>query len=131
MEVVRFSETLVHIRTTRHYIPEDGNIHNYHSEILKSFKPFLSLLQNLISLASTECKKLNSILCAKIFRCSFFGGIVTYFSTYSIFFTHVHSQNYEYKINWNKDLHVYRKRICEYAGTCGQQNLNVWECHHA
>jgi hypothetical protein len=25
----RFSETSVHIRTTRHYFPEDGSIHNY------------------------------------------------------------------------------------------------------
>jgi hypothetical protein len=29
MEVISSSETSVHIRTTRRYIPEDGNIHNY------------------------------------------------------------------------------------------------------
>jgi hypothetical protein len=33
-----FSETSVHIRTTRRYIPEDGNIHCYRCENLKSYK---------------------------------------------------------------------------------------------
>jgi hypothetical protein len=32
----RSSETSVHIRTTRRYIPEDGNFYNYRSENLKS-----------------------------------------------------------------------------------------------
>jgi hypothetical protein len=27
----------VHLRTTWHYIPEDGNIHKYYCEILKSY----------------------------------------------------------------------------------------------
>jgi hypothetical protein len=31
------SETSVHIRTTRCYIPEDGNIHNYRCENLGSY----------------------------------------------------------------------------------------------
>jgi hypothetical protein len=31
------SETSVHIRTTRRYIHENGNIHNYRSESLKSY----------------------------------------------------------------------------------------------
>jgi hypothetical protein len=31
-----FSETSVHIRATQLYIPEDGNIHNYRCESLKS-----------------------------------------------------------------------------------------------
>jgi hypothetical protein len=34
---MRPSETSVHIRTTRRYIPEDGNIHNYRCENLKSY----------------------------------------------------------------------------------------------
>jgi hypothetical protein len=40
MEVLSFSETSVHIWTTRRYIPEDGNIHNYRSENLK-FRHYL------------------------------------------------------------------------------------------
>jgi hypothetical protein len=36
MEVIRSSETSVHIRITRRYIPENGNIHNYFYENLKS-----------------------------------------------------------------------------------------------
>jgi hypothetical protein len=36
MEVIRSSETSVHIQTTRRYIPEDDNFHNYHHENLKS-----------------------------------------------------------------------------------------------
>jgi hypothetical protein len=36
MEVIRFSETLFHILTTRRHIPEDGNIHNYRCENFKS-----------------------------------------------------------------------------------------------
>jgi hypothetical protein len=31
------SETLVHIWTTQLFIPEDGNIHNYQCENIKSF----------------------------------------------------------------------------------------------
>jgi hypothetical protein len=30
-------ETLVHIRTTRRYIPEDGDIHNHSCQDLKSY----------------------------------------------------------------------------------------------
>jgi hypothetical protein len=30
MEVIHYSEMSVHIWNTRRYIPEDGNIHNYH-----------------------------------------------------------------------------------------------------
>jgi hypothetical protein len=37
MEVIIFSEISVHIRTTRRYIPEDGNIHNHRCENLKSY----------------------------------------------------------------------------------------------
>jgi hypothetical protein len=37
MEVIRTSETFVHIQTTRPYIPEDGNIHNCRCENLKSY----------------------------------------------------------------------------------------------
>jgi hypothetical protein len=36
------SETSVHIRTTRHYIPDDGNIHNYRCENLKSYDFLMS-----------------------------------------------------------------------------------------
>jgi hypothetical protein len=36
MDVIRSSETSVHIRTTRCYIPEDGDIRNYRRENLKS-----------------------------------------------------------------------------------------------
>jgi hypothetical protein len=35
-EAIHSSETLVHIRTARHYISEDGNIHNYRCENLKT-----------------------------------------------------------------------------------------------
>jgi hypothetical protein len=35
--VVCSSETLVHIRTTWRFIPEDCNIHNYRCENLKSY----------------------------------------------------------------------------------------------
>jgi hypothetical protein len=37
MEVIRFSETSIHIWTTRRYIPEDSSIHNYRCENHKSF----------------------------------------------------------------------------------------------
>jgi hypothetical protein len=37
MEVIPSSETSIHIQTTRQYIPEDGNIHNYGCENLKSY----------------------------------------------------------------------------------------------
>jgi hypothetical protein len=37
MEAVRFSETSVHMRTTRRYIPEDGNFHNHRFENLKLY----------------------------------------------------------------------------------------------
>jgi hypothetical protein len=37
MEAKRSSEISVHIRTTRSYIPEDGNIHDYCHENLKSY----------------------------------------------------------------------------------------------
>jgi hypothetical protein len=40
MEVISSSETSVNIRTTRHYIQEDGNIHNYSCENLKSFSQY-------------------------------------------------------------------------------------------
>jgi hypothetical protein len=36
----RYSETTAHIRTTRRYIPEDVNIHNYRCENLKSYTNF-------------------------------------------------------------------------------------------
>jgi hypothetical protein len=36
VEAISSAETWVHIRTTRHYIPENGNIHNYRCENLKS-----------------------------------------------------------------------------------------------
>jgi hypothetical protein len=39
MEVIHSCETLVHIRTTWHYIPKGGNIHNYRCESLNSYKP--------------------------------------------------------------------------------------------
>jgi hypothetical protein len=41
MEVIHYSETSVHRRTTRSYIPEDGNIHNYRYENLKSYNVIL------------------------------------------------------------------------------------------
>jgi hypothetical protein len=37
MEAVRSSETCVRIRTTRRYISQDGNIHNYRYENLISY----------------------------------------------------------------------------------------------
>jgi hypothetical protein len=40
MEVIRSSETSVHIQTTQRHIPEDGNIHNYRCENLKSYTMF-------------------------------------------------------------------------------------------
>jgi hypothetical protein len=38
MQVTCFFETSVHIWISQRYIPEKGNIHNYHCENLKSFK---------------------------------------------------------------------------------------------
>jgi hypothetical protein len=38
MEVIRSSETSVHVRTTLRYMPEDGNFYNYRYENLISFK---------------------------------------------------------------------------------------------
>jgi hypothetical protein len=38
MEAIRSSETSVHKPTARRYITEDGNIHNYRCENLKSYK---------------------------------------------------------------------------------------------
>jgi hypothetical protein len=37
MEAIGSSEMSVHIRTTRRYIPEDGNFHNYRCENLRSY----------------------------------------------------------------------------------------------
>jgi hypothetical protein len=37
MEAIRSSETSVDIQTTRLYNPEDGSIHNYRCENLKSY----------------------------------------------------------------------------------------------
>jgi hypothetical protein len=37
IEMVRSYKTSVHIWTTRRYIPEDGNIHDYRCENLKSY----------------------------------------------------------------------------------------------
>jgi hypothetical protein len=45
----RFEGTPVHIRTTRRYIPEDGNIHNYRCENLKSYEGNFSLQQSDVS----------------------------------------------------------------------------------
>jgi hypothetical protein len=36
MEAIRFSETLVHTRSTRRHILEDGILHSHHREKLKS-----------------------------------------------------------------------------------------------
>jgi hypothetical protein len=38
MEVIRYSERSLHIRTTWRYIPDDGNIHSYRHENLRSYK---------------------------------------------------------------------------------------------
>jgi hypothetical protein len=37
MEVIHSSETSVHIRTIRRYILEEGNLHNYRCQNLKSY----------------------------------------------------------------------------------------------
>jgi hypothetical protein len=37
MEMIRSFETQVHTRTTRRYIPEDGNMDKYRCENLKSY----------------------------------------------------------------------------------------------
>jgi hypothetical protein len=37
LEDIRSSETAVHIQTTRRYIPEDDNVHNYRCENLKAY----------------------------------------------------------------------------------------------
>jgi hypothetical protein len=37
MEAIRFSETSVHIRPTRRYIPEDGIFHSHRCENVKSY----------------------------------------------------------------------------------------------
>jgi hypothetical protein len=38
MEGIRFSETLVRIRSTQRYTPEDDNSHNYGCENIRSYK---------------------------------------------------------------------------------------------
>jgi hypothetical protein len=52
MEVIRSSETSVHIRTTRRYIPEDWSIRNYRCENLKSCISLRHLQQNNFMLTS-------------------------------------------------------------------------------
>jgi hypothetical protein len=41
MEVLRSSETSVHIRTTRSYIREDDSIYNYRCKNLKSYNKYI------------------------------------------------------------------------------------------
>jgi hypothetical protein len=41
MEAIRSSETSVHIRITRRYIPEDDSFHNYHCENFNSYNMHL------------------------------------------------------------------------------------------
>jgi hypothetical protein len=48
MEVIRSSETSVHIRITQRYIPEDGNFHNCHFENLKSYIVLYRIFQKKI-----------------------------------------------------------------------------------
>jgi hypothetical protein len=38
MKAIRSSEQSLHIRAKRHYIPEDGSIHNYRYDNFKSYK---------------------------------------------------------------------------------------------
>jgi hypothetical protein len=51
MEVTISSETLAHIQTAWGYIQEDGNIHNYSCEKLKSYK---EKLNDVINAAENE-----------------------------------------------------------------------------
>jgi hypothetical protein len=44
-EVICSSEMSVHIQTTQHYIPEDGNIHNYCCENFKSYNVLRMLIK--------------------------------------------------------------------------------------
>jgi hypothetical protein len=41
MEVIRSSETLVHIRSTRRHIPKDGILHSHSRENLKSYNGYI------------------------------------------------------------------------------------------
>jgi hypothetical protein len=52
MEVIHFSETSVRIRTTRHYIPDDSNIHKCLTIVLEWI---YSLRQNVLILYKCIC----------------------------------------------------------------------------
>jgi hypothetical protein len=63
MEALRSSEMSVHIRTTRSYISEDGNIHNYRSENLKPYNTSTYLKINFYDkITSNYSKRLLSRL---------------------------------------------------------------------
>jgi hypothetical protein len=68
IELIRFSETSVHIRTNWRYIPEDGNIHKHRCENFKCY------VENNVHYALTFCRKPNWVtynLCLSVWRTPF------------------------------------------------------------
>jgi hypothetical protein len=69
MEVICSSETSVHVRTTRRYIPEDGDFHNYRCENLKSYIFFTSLTSKRINTVNQQWTKQTVQLHVILWRC--------------------------------------------------------------
>jgi hypothetical protein len=79
IEVICFPETLVHIRTTRRYIPENGHIFIYRRESLKSFIKIIQCAQNggWFFVATTNvdgAHNVNALAKLQILRCSSWKG---------------------------------------------------------
>jgi hypothetical protein len=55
MQAIRSSETSVHIRFIRRHIPEDGNLHSYRRENLKSYK-IVSIWSLCVSMGLHICR---------------------------------------------------------------------------
>jgi hypothetical protein len=62
IEVIRSSETSVHIQTARRYTPEYGNIHNFSCENLKAFINVFSVQrsQPLVLIPRRNCRSILS-----------------------------------------------------------------------
>jgi hypothetical protein len=66
MQVIRSSETSIHIRTTRFYISEFGNIHTYRYENFRSYKSNMVLPRYYAILQKAEFVSLSNIFCNNV-----------------------------------------------------------------